>query len=46
MTAPHYNVEKFLASLLKTLTLNQFRQLIRAIPQDLFNKGYLSFCLI
>ena len=47
-TTPHYNVGKFLASLLNPLTLNQFNlndtfdavSAIKAIPSGLFDEGY------
>ena len=47
-TTPHYNVGKFLASLLNLLTLNQFNlndtfdavSAIKAIPSGLFDEGY------
>ena len=47
-TTPHYNVGKFLASLLNPLTINDYNlkdtfdavSAIKAIPQDLFDQGY------
>lgn len=47
-TTPHYNVGKFLASLLNPLTINDYDlkdtfdavSAIKAIPQDLFDQGY------
>ena len=47
-TTPHYNVGKFLASLLNPLTINDYNlkdtfdavSAIKAIPPDLFDQGY------
>ena len=50
-TTPHYNVGKFLSSLLNLLTINKYHltdsfeavSAIKAIPQNLFDEG---FCFV